>query len=64
VEDAERVQLPARLTLGTQARIDFFEEMIELARPSGALAPQRLALRDVPSRQACGASGDGSCERA
>lgn len=40
------------------------EELIERARLNGAFAPQRLALCDVPSRQACGASGDGSRERA
>ncbi|MEN1928440.1 hypothetical protein WCE37_05475 [Luteimonas sp. MJ250] len=28
------------------AKIDFFEEMVELAWRSGALAPERLALRD------------------
>lgn len=49
--DAERAQLLAWAKLGTRAKIDFFEEMIELAYSSGALSPQRLALRDAdPAR--------------
>lgn len=47
-EDAERAQLRAWVELDTGAKIDFFEEMIELAYHSGALAPERLALRDQP----------------
>lgn len=51
--DAERAQLQAWAKLSTRAKIDFFEEMIELAYSSGALSPQRLALRDAtdPERQ-------------
>lgn len=45
-EDAERAQLRAWVALDTGAKIDFFEEMIELAYHAGALAPERLALRD------------------
>lgn len=47
-EDAEREQLRAWMALDTGAKIDFFEEMIELAYQSGALSPERLALRDQP----------------
>ena len=45
-EDAERAQLLAWIVLRAGAKIDFFEEMIELAYQSGALSPERLALRD------------------
>ncbi len=45
--DAERVQLLTRMKLSTHAKIDFFEDMIELAYFGGALSPQRLALRDT-----------------
>ncbi|MGY1424449.1 hypothetical protein [Lysobacter sp. A289] len=45
-EEAERAQLLAWVGLSTSAKIDFFEEMIELAYWSGALSPERLALRD------------------
>lgn len=45
-EDAERAQLRAWIGLSTAAKIDFFEEMVELAYRSGALSPERLALRD------------------
>jgi len=48
-EDAERAQLRAWMKLTTRAKIDFFEEMIELAYLSGALSPERLALRDAES---------------
>ena len=44
--DAERAQLYDGVRLSTSAKIDFFEEMIELAYQSGALSPERLALRD------------------
>lgn len=47
-EDAERVQLIAWARLSADVKIDFFEEMVELAYRSGALAPERLALRDRP----------------
>ena len=47
-EDAERIQLSTWAGLSTAAKVDFFEEMIELAYRSGALAPERLALRDRP----------------
>ena len=46
-EDAEREQLRAWARLPASAKIEFFEEMIELAYRSGALSPQRLALRDA-----------------
>ena len=46
-EDVERAQLRAWVKLSTRAKIDFFEEMIELAYLSGALSPERLALRDA-----------------
>lgn len=46
-EDVERAQLWAWVKLSTRAKIDFFEEMIELAYLSGALSPERLALRDA-----------------
>lgn len=49
-EDAERAQLQARVALDTGARIGFFEGMIELAYHGGALAPERLALRDQPGQ--------------
>ena len=45
-EDAERAQLMAGVRLSTDDKIDFFEEMVELAHLGGALAPERLALRD------------------
>lgn len=45
-EDAERAQLLAGVRLSAAAKIDFFEEMVELAYLSGALTPERLALRD------------------
>lgn len=47
-QQAERTQLLAWIRLGTTAKIAFFEEMVELAYLSGALAPERLALRDWP----------------
>ncbi|HRO62367.1 hypothetical protein [Thermomonas sp.] len=47
-QQAERAQLLAWIRLGTAAKIAFFEEMVELAYLSGALAPERLALRDWP----------------
>lgn len=45
-EEAERAQRLAWVGLSTAAKIDFFEEMIELAYWSGALSPERLVLRD------------------
>ncbi len=45
-EGAERAQLLAWIALSTSAKVDFFEEMVELAYRSGALSPERLALRD------------------
>jgi len=47
-EDAERAQLLAWMQLSTVVKIEFFEEMIELAYRSGALSPERLAMRDAP----------------
>ena len=49
-EDAELAQLHAWARLSAVVKIDFFEEMVELAWLSGALAPDRLALRDQPVR--------------
>lgn len=49
-EDAERAQLMGWVNLSADAKIDFFEEMVELAYMSGALAPERLALRDADPR--------------
>lgn len=46
-EDAERAQLLAWMQLSTAVKIEFFEEMIELAYRSGALSPERLAMRDA-----------------
>lgn len=45
----ERLQLQQWVALSTAAKVDFFEEMIQLAYSSGALRPERLALRDQPS---------------
>lgn len=42
----ERLQLRQWVALSTVAKVDFFEEMIQLAYSSGALRPERLALRD------------------
>lgn len=50
-EDAERAQLIEWVRLSAGAKVDFFEEMVELAYRSGALAPERLALRDRPVPQ-------------
>ena len=47
-DDAETQNLRGWLKLSTSDRIDFFEEMVELAYLSGALRPERLKLRDVP----------------
>jgi hypothetical protein len=44
--NTEREQLRDWVRLSASAKVDFFEEMIELAYRSGALAPERLALRD------------------
>lgn len=46
--DAERAQLRAWVGLSASAKVDFFEELIELAYRSGALRADRPALRDVP----------------
>ena len=43
----EHEQLLAWVALPVAAKVDFFEEMIEIAYRSGALAPERLALRDA-----------------
>lgn len=50
-EDAEREQLMSWVRLSASAKIDFFEEMVELAYHSGALTPERLALRDQARRK-------------
>lgn len=49
-EDTERAQLRAWAALSPGIKLDFFEEMVALAWRSGALAPERLALRDRPLR--------------
>ncbi|MCK9490075.1 MAG: hypothetical protein M0Q42_11930 [Xanthomonadales bacterium] len=45
-ETLEREQLRVWAGLSTEAKIAFFEEIIDLAWRSGALAPERLAMRD------------------
>lgn len=47
--DSGRESLRAWIRLSTSDKIDFFEEMIEIAYRSGALQPRRLALRDLPA---------------
>ena len=44
---AEREQLRAWLRTSTEDRVSFFEEMIELAYQNGALAPERLEMRNT-----------------
>lgn len=44
--EAEAENLRAWTRLSGGQKIDFFEEMVELAHGSGALRPERLALRD------------------
>lgn len=44
--EAEAANLRAWTRLSGGQKVDFFEEMVELARASGALRPERLALRD------------------
>ncbi len=51
-DEAERQQLRDWIGLPAAKKIDFFEEMIELAYQSGALSPERLALRDQASTAA------------
>lgn len=46
-EALERLQLLQWAALDASAKIDFFEEMVELAYLGGALAPERLAMRDA-----------------
>ncbi|MGA9423110.1 MAG: nucleotidyltransferase [Rhodanobacteraceae bacterium] len=43
---AEVANLRAWMKLSDSEKVDFFEEMIELAYHSGALRPERLAMRD------------------
>ena len=45
--EAEIANLRAWKKLSGGQKIDFFEEMIELAYHSGALRTERLALRDA-----------------
>jgi hypothetical protein len=45
--EAETANLRAWMKLSGGQKVDFFEEMIELAYHSGALRPERLALRDM-----------------
>ncbi|MBL0163269.1 MAG: hypothetical protein IPP82_06395 [Xanthomonadales bacterium] len=44
---AELENLRAWVKLSTAEKVDFFEEMVELAYQSGALRPDRLKLRDI-----------------
>ena len=53
--EVENANLRAWVQLSGGQKVDFFEEMIELAYQSGALRPARLALRDqipIPSTMA------------
>ena len=45
-EETEMANLRVWMTLSGGQKVDFFEEMIELAYYSGALTPERLAMRD------------------
>jgi hypothetical protein len=47
LSDAEIANLRGWMKLSPAQKIDFFEEMIELAHRSGALSADRLALRDA-----------------
>ncbi len=47
--EAELANLRTWMALSGGQKIDFFEEMVELAWRSGALRPERLALRDITS---------------
>jgi hypothetical protein len=48
--EAELTNLRGWIKLSGGQKVDFFEEMIELAYHSGALRPERLALRNqIPS---------------
>ena len=58
--EAERVNLRAWMKLSVGQKVDFFEEMVELAYHSGELSPQRLALRDAKHAPACGNGGVGA----
>lgn len=44
--EAELANLRTWMALSGGQKIDFFEEMVELAWHSGALRPERLALRE------------------
>lgn len=44
--EAELANLRAWMKLSGGQKVDFFEEMLELAYRFGALRPERLALRD------------------
>ena len=45
--EAETANLRAWMKLSGGQKVDIFEEMIELAYHSGALRPERLAMRDM-----------------
>ena len=45
--DAEIASLRGWMRLKPGQKVDFFEEMVELAHRSGALSAERLALRDA-----------------
>src|SRR5690606_7887149 len=49
----ERLQLKQWVALSTAAKVDFYEEMIQLAYSSGALRPEGLGLPD-PARPPTG----------
>lgn len=45
-QGAERNHLRDGMAMSTRDKIAFFEEMLHLASRSGALAPERLVVRD------------------
>lgn len=45
-EALECLQLLQWAAFDASAKLDFLEEMVELAHPGGALAPERLAMRE------------------
>lgn len=51
-QDAERNHLREGIAMSTRDKIAFFEEMLVLASRSGALAPERLAVRRVDAHDA------------
>lgn len=47
LSDAEIASLRGWMRLKPGQKVEFFEEMVELAHRSGALSAERLALRDA-----------------